>query len=110
MKYFHIICVLVVISGLFGYEHYRLLSLKKNFDQLLKQSNQQEIIYNNKIKNLEDDLHNQSVEIESMKFYVNGISDLNGNISKIKKEYSQTKHTAKEITQFQNNLFDKFGE
>lgn len=93
-----------------GYQDYKINSDEKDYKTFKTETNLQNDLYKKEIGNLTESIIEQNKEISALKLYNTGNEQNSKEISDIKKKYITTKHTAKDITNFQNDIFSKFGE
>lgn len=106
IKYFLMIATAVISLG---YQHYRLSELQKDYNTFKTETALQEKVYENKISNLINTAKEQNNQISALNVYINETKNNNNDTNEIVNEYHKLIPTAKNITIFQNKLFDDFG-
>lgn len=91
-----------------GYQSYKLNTVEKDYKTFKTETNLQNDLYKKEIDDLTKNITTQNKEISALKLY-NKESEQNSNeISNLKQKYNNIKHDAKDITDFQNDIFSKF--
>lgn len=106
MKY---IMIVISLIGFGYYEYHKTNTIELELLNYKKQNELQTTIYQNKINDLSKKINNQNNQIKALISYTSENNKNNNTINDLKKEYNTIIPNSKNITNYQNKLFDNFG-